>query len=194
MSSGVSYQTRGVPGEVEVFQLGSATNPAIQFGNPNAFGGLNDGLYGTTTPSVGVSINGTSVALFAAAGITSPGSILSSSATAGIGYTTGAGSTVTQLTSRATGVAINAITGAITLFSEAQGAAVEVTFTVTNSAVAASDTVIAHHASGGTSGAYAVAVSAVTGGTFDLTISNWSAGSLTEIPVIRFAIIKSVSA
>ena len=40
--------------------------------------------------------------------------VFSSSASDGIGYSTGAGAAVTQITSRATGVTINAICGKIT--------------------------------------------------------------------------------
>ncbi len=68
MATGVSYQVRGVPGEVEVFQLGSATNPSIVFGNPNMLGGMNDGIYGTTAPAVGIALSGTSQFLVSAAG------------------------------------------------------------------------------------------------------------------------------
>lgn len=60
--------------------------------------------------------------------------------TGGVGYTTGAGGTVAQGTSRTTGVTLNAITGAITLFS-ANAATANTTwsFPFTNSAVTSTD-------------------------------------------------------
>jgi hypothetical protein len=47
------------------------------------------------------------------------GGFFSTSPTIGIGYATGAGGTVTQLTSRTTGVTLNKVAGQITLFSAA---------------------------------------------------------------------------
>jgi hypothetical protein len=48
--------------------------------------------------------------------------VIASTGTAGVGYATGAGGTVTQATSRTTGVTLNKTTGAITLFSAAGSA------------------------------------------------------------------------
>lgn len=133
-----------------------------------------------TTPVIGVA-TGTSLAV--------SGLLTSSSASAGIGYATGAGSTVSQGTGRTTGVTINAICGAITLVSAA-GSATPATFTVTNSAVAALDTVIVSQKSG--TDAYSATVSAVTNGTFKLTITDLT-GTTTETPVFNFAVIKAVA-
>jgi hypothetical protein len=110
----------------------------------------------------------------------------------GIGYSSGAGGTVTQLTSKATGVTLNTLCGQITTFSAALAAAAEATFTVTNSQVAATDVIIVNHKSGGTSGAYLVSVSAVSAGSFSITYSNVSTASKTEAPVFSFVVIKGV--
>ena len=59
--------------------------------------------------------------------------IVTSSSSAGIGYTTGAGAAVTQLTSRSTGVTINANSGTITTNNAALLAETSVSFVVTNS-------------------------------------------------------------
>jgi len=123
-------------------------------------------------------------ALAADLGITSKG------ATAGIGYATGAGGAVSQATSRSTGVTLNAVCGAITLVSAA-GSATPATFTVTNSAVAATDVVVASQKSG--TDAYAVYVTAVAAGSFKLTVVDLT-GTTTEQPVINFAVIKGVAA
>lgn len=113
-------------------------------------------------------------------------SILSSGATAGIGYTTGAGGTVTQATSRTTGVTLNKVTGAITLVSAA-GSVTPQSFTVTNSAVAATDVVAVSQKSG--TDKYVVLVTAVAAGSFQVTFYT-TGGTTTEQPVFNFAVIK----
>ena len=107
------------------------------------------------------------------------------------GYLTGAGGAVTQLTSRTTGVTCNTPTGQITLFSAA-GSATPASFTVTNSAVSASDVVILSVRSGATNN-YSFNVSAVTNGSFNVTF--WAqTGTATDAPVLNYAIIKGASA
>jgi hypothetical protein len=126
-----------------------------------------------------------------AANITATGNVLSSGG--GLGYTTGNGSTVTQSGNKGSGVTINKLCGTITMVNSALAAAAEAKFTVTNSTVAATDVVIVNIKSGGTSGSYVIAVTAVGSGSFDITISNVSAGSLSEAVVINFAVIKGVA-
>lgn len=119
---------------------------------------------------------------------------IKSSGSAGIGYAAGAGGAITQNTNKSTGVTLNKICGQITTNNAALAAGAEATFTVTNSTVAATDVPVVAHASGGTSGAYAVVVSRVQAGSFNITITNLSAGSLSEALVINFAVIKAVAA
>jgi len=123
--------------------------------------------------------------------ISTSGTVLTSDS---LGYTTGAGGTVTQLTSKATAVTLDKTTGQITTHNAALGAATEVTFTVDNSTVAATDTVIVNLASGGTTNTYIVGVHAVAAGSFNIIIGNMSATSRSEALVLNFAIIKGVSA
>lgn len=111
-----------------------------------------------------------------------------------IGYTTGAGGTVTQATNKATGVTINELSGQITTNNASLAAATEVSFVVTNSTVAATDVVVASIASGGTLGAYSTQVSATSAGSFTITLSNLTGGSLGEALVINYAVIKGASA
>jgi len=111
-----------------------------------------------------------------------------------IGYVSGTGGAVTQATSKSTGVTLNKPCGAITTHNAALADAAEVTFTVTNSEVAATDVVVACIKSGGTSGAYTLTVGAVAAGSFDLTLSNVSGGSLSQAVVINFAIVKAAAA
>lgn len=136
-----------------------------------------------TTPVIGVA-TGTSLA--------ATGLITSSSAITGIGYATGAGSSVTQATSKTTGVTLNTICGRITMNGAALAAAAEVSFVVTNSRVAATDVVIVNIQSVGTAGSYFVTVGAVSAGSFAITLGNASAGSLSQAVVLNFSVIKSV--
>ena len=117
------------------------------------------------------------------------GSIKSNN-TGGVGYSTGAGGAITQLTSRTTGVTIDKITGAITLFSAA-GTSAYTTFTVTNSTVAATDVIIVNQKSG--TDKYEAFITNVAAGSFNITFSDTS-GTTTEQPVFNFAVIKAVAA
>jgi hypothetical protein len=117
------------------------------------------------------------------------GSVRSTSATGGIGYATGAGGAVTQITSRTTGVTLNTVSGAITLFTAA-GSATWQSFTVTNSAVAATDTIIVNQRSG--TDLYMISVTAVGAGSFRISFAT-TGGTTSEAPVFNFAVIKAVS-
>jgi hypothetical protein len=117
-------------------------------------------------------------------------SIASTSATGGVGYATGAGGAVTQITSRTTGVTLSKVCGSITLVSAA-GSAVAASFTVTNTTVAATDTVLVSQKSG--TDLYEIFVTAVGSGSFQIT-SFTTGGTTTETPVFNFAVIKAVIA
>jgi hypothetical protein len=112
------------------------------------------------------------------------------SSQAPVGYATGTGSTVTQASSRTTGVTINALCGAITLVSAA-GTTSWQSFTVTNNKVAATDTIIVNQKSG--TDLYQTTVTAVGAGSFRITYAT-VAGTTTEQPVFNFAVIKAVAA
>jgi hypothetical protein len=115
--------------------------------------------------------------------------VTSNSATAGIGYATGAGGVVTQGTNRTTGVTLNTVSGAITLVSAA-GTTSWQSFTVTNSTVAATDVVIVNQKSG--TDLYEIHVTAVAAGSFRISYKT-TAGTTTEQPVFNFAVIKAVT-
>ncbi len=121
--------------------------------------------------------------------IAATGAITTSSPTARFGYTTGAGGAVTQITSKATGVTLAKRTGDITLNNASLAAGAEATFTVANTTVIAGDIGIINHVSAGTSGAYDVSISNIVAATsFDVTVTNWSAGALGEAIVVRYAL------
>jgi hypothetical protein len=112
--------------------------------------------------------------------------LISNSATQGVGFGTGAGGTVTQLTSRTTPVSLNTMSGAITLFSAA-GSATAASFTVNNTSVAAADTIIVNQKSG--TDKYVVLVTAVAANSFEITFYT-TGGTTVEQPVFNFSVIK----
>ena len=119
---------------------------------------------------------------------------IKTNSSSGIGYTTGAGSSVTQATNRTTPVTINAICGQITTVSATATADTFVKFTVYNSAVSSTDTVIANLAGIGFSGGYILNVVNVRSGNFKIQTYTPSAVISAEALVINFSVIKSVNA
>lgn len=105
-----------------------------------------------------------------------------------LGYGTGSGGAVTQITSRSTGVTLNKTNGAITLTSAAGSAAWQ-SFTVTNSTVSATDTIVICQKSG--ADLYLIHVTNVSAGSFEVTFAT-TGGTTTEQPVFNFAVIKAV--
>jgi hypothetical protein len=118
----------------------------------------------------------------------------SNMAASGIGYAAaGSGGTVTQATSKSTGVTLNTACGAITMNNAALADATSVSFTVTNSLVASTDFPLAIHSSGGTAGAYDVRTNSVGTGSFKITVRNESGGSLSEAIVLTVFLFKGVT-
>ena len=110
-----------------------------------------------------------------------------------LGYSTGSGGAVTQLTSKTTGVTLDKSNGQITMeATTAIGASV--VFTLTNSFIAVTDAVIANIATGGTANAYTIDVLTVAAGSVGLRVTNITAGSLSEAVVVTFALINAVAA
>ncbi len=106
-----------------------------------------------------------------------------------LGYTTDAQGTVTQATSKSTGVTLNKSAGQITMNNAALASVTNVTFTLTNSFISANDILILNVGSGATSGAYNCWVSGLSAGSASITLRNISGGSLSEAVVINFALI-----
>jgi hypothetical protein len=113
---------------------------------------------------------------------------------AAVGYSTGTGGTVTQATDKSTGVTLNKRCGQITMNAAALAAAAEVSFTLTNSVIAATDVVMVSIASGATAGAYSVQCDATAAGSCRISVGNRNAGSLSEAIVLNFVVIKAVAA
>jgi hypothetical protein len=136
------------------------------------------------TPVIGVA-TGTSLA--------ATGLIKSSSASAGVGYATGAGGAVTQITDATTAVTLDKISGQVTTVALTTAAGAEEEFTVNNSAMAETDVVITGTTYTG-AGTPAVFVKGIANGSFVLVISNLhGADALNDVVVVNFAIIKSVA-
>lgn len=106
----------------------------------------------------------------------------------GVGYYSGAA--ITQITSRTTGVTINSYAGAITLFTAA-GSATPASFTVTNSKVRATDTIVLSVQSS-TTNLYEVFVTAVGAGSFQVTFFT-TGGTTSDTPVINYAVVRSAA-
>jgi hypothetical protein len=136
-----------------------------------------------TTPVLGVA-TGTSLS-------TTGNQVISS--TGKHGYATGSGGTVTQITSKATGVTLSKSTGQITLDGAALAASTTVSFTLTNTVIEAGDILILNHISGGTAGSYLLNAQSAAGSA-SINVRNISLGSLSEAIVIAFAVIKAVTA
>jgi hypothetical protein len=181
------------------------TNPAQTFGYQSAYFLPNQSwaysnattitnastVFITGAPSVGANATFTNAwALYVNAGnVAVNNGLYASTASGRLGYSTGlgAGSAVTQLTSRTTGVTINTPTGAITLFSAAGSGAI-ITFTVTNSSVAATDTILTSTKS--STNNYFSYVSAVAAGSFNISFIAY-VGTAVDSPVFNFAVIKA---
>jgi len=110
-------------------------------------------------------------------------------ATTEMGYAAAASGTVTQLTSKSTGVTLNKSSGQITMNNAELANATNVTFTLTNSTISAKDVVVLSVASGATAGAYNCWISGKGTGTCTITLRNLSGGALSEAVVINFAVI-----
>lgn len=118
---------------------------------------------------------------------------LSSSGTAGIGYVTGAGGTVTQTTDKTTAVTLDKTCGQIAMDAAALAAGAIVSFTLNNSTITAGDRLVLSHDSGGTIGAYGLNASCAAGSAA-IYVRNNTAGSLSQAIVIGFTLIKSTTA
>jgi hypothetical protein len=116
------------------------------------------------------------------------------SATGGIGYTTGSGAVVTQATNRTTAVTINALCGTITTNNASLAAEAAASFTVTNAAVGVDDGILLWQKGGAVGVMTVVEVIAVAAGSFTIAVMNGNpAAGTAETGAIKigFAVIKA---
>ena len=106
-----------------------------------------------------------------------------------LGYTAEASGTVTQLSSKSTGVTLNKSAGQITMNNASLANVTNVSFTLTNSTISSNDVVVLSVASGATAGGYNCWISGKATGSCTITLRNLSGGPLAEAVVINFAVI-----
>jgi hypothetical protein len=178
-STGGSFVGTITPGSNDGGALGNTTNQwSDLFLATGGVINFNNGNY-TVTHTAGV--------------LTFSGAVLFSGGV--FGYTTGAGGTVTQATSRTTGVTLNKTSGQITTNTTSLAAASTAKFTVTNSTVTALDTIDVSIASGTTTDQTDVKVQGVRAGAFDIVVANRHAATAeTGAIVINYNVIRGASA
>lgn len=106
------------------------------------------------------------------------------------GYLTGQGGTITQSTSKSTGVTLNKATGQITLNNASLAADDEVSFILTNNLIAPDDILVFNHSLTAKYLINAVCAS----GSATISVRNVTTGPLAEALVIKYALIKAASA
>ena len=112
-----------------------------------------------------------------------------------LGYGTGAGGNVTQATSKATGVTLNAGSGRITMNNASLASNTTVTFLLTNNVISATDNMIVSVVSGAvTVGSYTTQVSTIAAGSANISVRNITAGALSEAIVLAFTVLKGATA
>jgi len=114
--------------------------------------------------------------------------------TGSIGYVSGSGGAVTQLTSKSTAVTINTPSGQITTHNSGLIGGAYATFTVNNTTIDATDVIVL--TGGANASNYRLDVSYRTTDRFDVRITNITGGasSLTEAIVFSFAAFKAAIA
>jgi hypothetical protein len=148
-----------------------------------AINGIYDGTNALLSPTLG---NASATTLSASASILSTGTL---------GYKTGAGGTITQATSKSTGVTLNKICGYVITANSALATNTAVSFALTNSFAVVGDVVIANLVAGYTNHYdYNITAGINATGTVIISIRNVSGASLSQAIRIQFAIIKSVTA
>lgn len=176
--TGTTFTADGTDTNIDITLIPKGTGKIIADGV-----GINGGVLSTITTNQNLTLspNGTGEVV-----ITKP-----------FGYGgSGTGGTVTQLTSRTTGVTLNKLSGKITLFASTSisGHSSD-QFTLTNSYIDATDVVHVCFASGLTAASYGVTVTAVSAGSCKITVSNFSnSATPTDTPVLNFVVIKGVNA
>jgi hypothetical protein len=121
--------------------------------------------------------------------VLSTGLITSNSATSGVGYRSGAGGTVSQLTSKSTPVTLNTITGEITMDAAQLSGDSTVSFTLTNSAIANTDVIVINQVSDANIGFYSFNGKCNAGNAL-ISVHNLTNTNRSDAIVLRYAVIK----
>ncbi|MGE3770423.1 MAG: DUF2793 domain-containing protein [Bdellovibrionales bacterium] len=172
---------------------GSAAAPGWAFTSDT-----DTGFYRPGANTLAFSTGGTlGMTLSSAQALSVVGGITSSSSSAGIGYATGAGGSVTQTTSKSTGVTLNKICGRITTHNSTLNAGTSANFQLTNSTIAASDVVaisITNASALANVDNYMInTINSGAGGATFVMIRNVSGSNLSETLTLSFVVIKAVT-
>lgn len=100
---------------------------------------------------------------------------------------------VTQATSKSTGVTLHRPSGLITLNNAGLDAATIVSFVLTNTSIGAGDVLVLNHVSAGTPGSYTLN-GRCAAGSATIDLRNNTAGTLSEAIVISFQVLKAATA
>lgn len=190
----VGATTGGLAGTSQIV-VGQGANNIQMTWNYNATAGNATGTIATAGLANPITISGSNVQLQPGGGTTffgGPLIAISAAGSLGFGPALGAGGTVAQATSKATAVTLSKPTGQITMNAAALAAGAIVSFTLTNTTIAATDVLILNHISGGTAGAYSLNAQAAAGSA-SINVLNNTAGSLSEAIVIQFVVIKGAT-
>lgn len=117
------------------------------------------------------------------------GAITSSSPTAGVGYATGAGGTVTQNTSNTSAVTLNKVCGKITMFGPVTGGT-SFLFTFNNTTIAANDVVLLMWENGTGTARINFYIQSRAVGTCEIVVHCTNSA---DTPIISFIVHKSVN-
>ena len=120
----------------------------------------------------------------------------SASPTIGVGYSSGAGGSVTQLSSKSTGVTLNNVCGRIITSNENLVAGTAVSFVFTNSTISITDTITSSFSSSNaiTNYAYLITFADIANGSCVVVIRNLDGSNHAEVLAINYTIHKSVTA
>lgn len=210
-------------GTIDGAPIGATTPSTGAFTSATIGGGeINSTAVGNTTPSTGAfttlsssglaTLNSLSTASATVTGGTINGTVIGgttraagsfttvnsnagflTSGVAGNGYTTGAGGTVTQLTSKSTAVTLNKPSGRIVMNNANLAANGQVAFTLNNSLIAEDDFPAVSVKSGATPLTYAAFIGAVHNGSCDVVLRNFSGSGQSDAVVLNFILIKGSS-
>lgn len=167
------------------------TGGNIYFGIDNSAGGISGTAYGRHIYSDGAYPLDFFTNSTQRMRIDSAGNVLVTG-TGGLGYGTGTGGTVTQLTSKSTAVTLNKITGRIITHNAALAASTTAQFAINNTLATTTDTIIVNVWESGISLDKYIATASPGGanGFFYIQLRNISAGSLSDAVHINYTIIK----
>lgn len=185
-----------VTSTTNVANLNASSLNGATFAAPGAIGSGTASSGAFTTLSASSTVSGTGFSTYLASppaigGTTAAAgtfTTLLSTGTAALGYANGigAGGAVTQLISRTTGVTLNKATGQITLVTAAGNTGAYTAFTVSNSLVTATDTIIVNVAS--STNTYITFVTAVTTSSFTINFLSIN-GTASDTPVFNFTVL-----